>query len=208
MYIPPAFRIDNIAQLHGFMQRHSFATVVSSAQEGLQASHLPLLLNREAGQFGQLIGHMAKANDQWKSAVDQEVLVVFSGPHAYVSPSWYPDDKVVPTWNYTAVHVYGRFRLEDDADRLLEIVNDYVREYESTMPQPWSLDSQNEEFVCNLTNAIVGFSIDIDRIEGKWKLNQNHSTERQNGVIAGLRERNRGHDSAIAQLMQKQLNDG
>lgn len=202
MYTPPAFKVDDLERLHAILRQHSFATLVTTGKDGPVVSHLPLLLNPDFGSRGQLVGHMAKANGQWREAEGQTVLAIFHGPQTYVSPSWYPDSNAVPTWNYVAVHARGVFRKETNPDRLLRIVSDYVTEYESSMPKPWALDSQDDEFIRQLTGAIVGFTIDIDHLEGKWKLNQNQSAERQQGVVEGLRERGRGHDHAIADLME------
>lgn len=206
MYTPPAFAVDDLPTLHDFIQAHSFATLISGGSESFEVTHVPLLLDRSIGECGQLIGHLAKANPQWKSAEGNRVLAIFHGPHAYVSPSWYQEQNVVPTWNYIAVHVHGTLRLQNDPSVVKRIVEDYVTEYESAMPIPWDMKSADETFVDNLTQAIVGFTIDIDRIEGKWKLSQNHSEERRQGVIEGLRKRENGDDVAIAELMEQQLN--
>ncbi len=206
MYTPPAFDVDDLPSLHDFIHAHSFATLVSGESQSLEVTHVPLLLDRNTGQNGRLTGHIAKANPQWKSAADSRVLAIFQGPHAYISPSWYQEQNVVPTWNYVAVHVHGTLRLQNDPKVLKQIVQDYVAEYEVVMSSPWKLESADESFVKNLTQAIVGFTIEIDRIEGKWKLYQNHSEERRQGVINGLRERGNGDDVAIAALMEQQLN--
>lgn len=146
---------------------------------------------------------MARANSQWQTAAGQQVLVIFHGPHAYVSPTWYEAQNVVPTWNYIAVHAYGLLRLVEDHDRLREIVSQTVRQYESPRPQPWSMDSPDPEFIHKLLPAIVGFEIDIERLEGKWKLNQNHPCERREKVIRGLRETGRHDELQIADWMEE-----
>lgn len=122
MYIPAAFAEANLTTLHDFIERHSFGQLVSQV-EGLPfASHLPFLLDRASGPHGALVGHMARANPQWREANGQTALAIFSGPHAYVSPTWYEAEQVVPTWNYTAVHAYGRLKVVEAEDALLEIV--------------------------------------------------------------------------------------
>src|SRR5688572_13248426 len=115
MYVPSHFNVTDLATLHDAIERYSFATLVSQSSGKLEASHLQLLLDRDAGLQGTLVGHMARANLQWQLAAGQEVLAIFSGPHAYISPQWYSAEAVVPTWNYVAVHAYGRLELIEDA---------------------------------------------------------------------------------------------
>jgi len=205
MYTPSSFAVDDLETLHNFIQAHSFGILTSVQDTTPLASHLPLLLERETGQHGTLVGHMAKANPQWQTAADTEVLIIFHGPHAYISPSWFGDTNVVPTWNYTAVHVYGTLKMETDPVRLHDIVKRYVDQYEAAMPTPWRLESEEAPFVSQLVEAIVGFTMAIDRIEGKAKLNQNHSTERQQNVLQGLQQRDWPGDVEVAELMQRAL---
>jgi transcriptional regulator len=205
MYIPPSFAETDLNTLHDFIEQHSFATLVSHGDDDLVATHLPLLLERETGAQGRLIGHMARANQFWQQAEGQNVLTLFSGPHTYISPSWYKDKNVVPTWNYVTVHVHGRLRLTEGKSELLEIVQRYVKFYEAGMTQPWSLDNAEPNFIDGLLDAIVGFTIDIDHIEGKWKLNQNHDRQRRENVIQGLKETGSEEKQAIANLMEASL---
>ncbi|HIF00458.1 MAG TPA: FMN-binding negative transcriptional regulator [Planctomycetes bacterium] len=205
MYTPPSFVVDDLEALHNFIQAHSFGVLTSVHDKTPTASHLPLLLERNSGQQGTLVGHMARENPQWKTAADTEVLIIFHGPHAYISPSWFGDTNVLPTWNYVAVHVYGTLKIEHDPQRLHDIVRRYVNFYEAEMPAPWELESAEDEFVTQLVAAIVGFTITIDRIEGKSKLNQNHGAERQQNVVNGLRQRDWSGDVEIADLMQRTL---
>ena len=128
---------------------------------------------------------MARANPQWRCLDGQQVLAVFSGPHAYISPTWYQAENVVPTWNYVAVHAYGEFRLVDEAKDLTDILTATVRHYERSKPQPWTIDT-GTEFFQKFMRAVVGFRVEITRLEGKWKLNQNHPPERRERVIRAL----------------------
>jgi len=208
MYVPQAFAETDIAVLHDFMVQNNFATLVTVAKTSAVASHLPLLLDRTTGLQGRLIGHMARANPQWKQADGRDVLTIFTGPHAYISPSWYDVKNAVPTWNYTAVHAYGTFRLDDERDRRLDIVRDYVDFYESEMESPWSLAGADADFVDRLLDAIVGFKIDIHRLEGKWKLSQNHGPERREGVIHGLKDSGGEQQRQIAELMSLEPTNG
>src|SRR3954452_8558287 len=177
MYVPPHFAEHDLGKLHDFIEAHGFGLLVTQADGLPFASHLPFLLDRTAGPHGTLVGHVARANPQWREAAGQTALAVFSGPHAYVSPTWYEAEQVVPTWNYAAVHAYGRVEVVEDKGALLEIVQKSVRVYERAMPRPWSFDPASP-FV-GLLAQIVGFRIEVERIEGKWKLNQNHPAERR-----------------------------
>jgi transcriptional regulator len=200
MYLPIAFEETDQGKLHDFIESHSFGLLVST-QDGVPvATHLPLLLERDAGAHGSIVGHVARANPQWQDLDGQQVLVVFSGPHVYVSPSWYESENVVPTWNYVAVHAYGTYRLVEDADELTRILAASVATFEQSMPSPWSLDTGTAYFQ-KLLRGVVGFRVEISRLEGKWKLNQNHPQERRERVMRVL-ERSADQDAQeIARLM-------
>ena len=205
MYTPSAFAVRDPELIHDLMERHSFATLI--AVDGVQpvATHLPLLLDRNVGRYGRLTGHMARANPLWQTAADRKVLAIFHGPHAYISAGWMEDRNVLPTWNYVSVHASGMFRVENDPQRTAEHVGQLVDHHESQMPKPWSLDSTDADFRANMLDAIIAFSIDIERLEGKQKLNQNHSTARREKVMAGLAARNQPGDHEVAALMQALL---
>jgi transcriptional regulator len=186
MYVPSFNAEQKPEVLHAFMRRYSFATMVASHAGEMTASHLPVLLDAERGAKGTIQSHMARQNPQWKLLeLTDEVLVIFQGPHAYISPSWYVDPLRVPTWNYAAVHAYGKPRLLDDSavDLLLEKT---VAEYEAEMPQPWSMEKLPTEFVKAKQKGVVGFEIEITRLEGKWKMSQNLPREDREGVINAL----------------------
>jgi transcriptional regulator len=200
MYIPAAFAEADLPKLLDFIEQHSFGLLVSQVDELPFASHLPFLLERTTGPHGTLIGHMARANPQWEQIEVKAVLAVFSGPHAYISPTWYEAEQVVPTWNYTAVHAYGRAELVHKEDGLLEIVQKSAQLFEQAMPQPWSFDPSST-FVKRLLTQIVGFRIEIEKIEGKFKLNQNQPVERRRKVIVALQERGDENSHAIAAMI-------
>jgi transcriptional regulator len=204
MYTPAHFAQQDLGKLHDAMEAYSFATLVTQQGGELTASHLPLLLQRDAGERGTLLGHMARANRQWEVAAGQDVLTIFSGPHAYISPTWYAEEKVVPTWNYVAVHAYGRLELAEEAQEKLDILRQTVNLYESGMPTPWQIPEPGE-FVSRLTDQIVAFRIPLRRLEGKWKLNQNHPPARRRRVIAALQDRGDDVSQAIAGMMTQML---
>jgi transcriptional regulator len=203
MYVPTAFRVDDPRRLHDFIEAHSFGLLVSTLDGVPFATHLPFLLERDAGPHGTLVGHMARANPQWRQLAGQEVLAVFSGPHTYVSPSWYEAEDVVPTWNYVAVHAYGTARLIDDPAGITQVVADLVTVHEGTRPQPWLLDADSA-FVQGRALAVVAFRLEITRLEGKWKLNQNHPQERRDRVARVLAQSADPDARAIARLMTEE----
>lgn len=202
MYLPAAFRDDDPATIFDFMESHPFAAVVTVRDGEPFASHVPLLVDRTAGPHGTLVGHVARANLQWQAADGQPVLVVFSGPQAYVSPTWYAEPNTVPTWNYAAVHAVGRWQTIDDGPTLLEIVTKLTDRFERSLPEPWRVDP-GSPLVEGLLKQIVGFRIVVERVEAKFKLNQNHSAARRERVIAALGAREDADSRAVADLMRE-----
>ena len=191
MYLPSAFRQDDLAELHAQLQASPLALLTSAGAAGVQASHLPLLLEPGEGEFGTLYGHFARANPHWRDLQGgAEALAVFSGPDAYISPGWYPakaeHGKVVPTWNYIAVHARGPVELIEEPERLLQIVSRLSDQHESGRERPWAVSDAPREYIDSMLRAIVGFALPIRRLEGKWKLGQNRSAADQQGVRDGL----------------------
>jgi transcriptional regulator len=205
MYTPDCFAETDRNVLDDFIAAHSFATLISRGEDKTAApevTHLPLLLDRTVGDRGQLIGHFARENPHWQLAADQKITAVFHGPHTYISPTWYEDRRVVPTWNYVAVHVQGTLRIQHDRDALLQIIRRTVDTYEAPLPDPWSLENTDSEFIDKLIGGTVGFTIEIEHIQGKWKLNQNQNQQRRERVITAL-ESSGGHgQQEIARLMR------
>ena len=204
MYVPASFRQTDRQQLTEFIRQNSFGLLVSRSEGEPFATHLPLLFNPQVGEHGQLLGHFARANPQWRELNGQSVLVVFSGPHAYVSPTWYGVPNMVPTWNYLAVHAYGRCEIVEDEAALLDLLAATARTYEQGLPKPWTFD-RDDPFVGKLLKGIVGFRIEVSRIEGKWKLGQNHSPEMRENVVAELTASEDPQARAIAALMAETL---
>jgi transcriptional regulator len=185
MYIPAFNRVHDRKKINAFIHAYGFATLVTDTEEGPFASHLPVLLDDKVGEHGVLRSHMARANPQWRHLAGQkEVLCLFQGPHAYISPSWYVMQHTVPTWNYAVVHVYGRPEIVNDAE-LEQIVRDTTHKFESSQPAPWSIPLSASEME-NMCKAIVGFKIEISRVEAKFKLGQNRSAEDRAGMVEAL----------------------
>ncbi|MFS2156198.1 FMN-binding negative transcriptional regulator [Pseudomonas sp. Pseusp122] len=209
MYTPSAFKDEELASLHGLIEQTRLAIVVTHDENGIQASHLPLLFNPDQGPFGTLYGHLAKANPQWRALQTRaEAMVIFAGADAYVSPAFYPGKaehgKVVPTWNYQAVHAYGRADVFTDADRLLQVVSDLTDKHEGSRAQPWAVADAPAEYIDKMLGAIVGFALPISSLEGKRKLSQNRSTEDMAGVREGLLASADVRDLELAKLMNTQ----
>ncbi|WP_442600670.1 FMN-binding negative transcriptional regulator [Paenibacillus sp. KN14-4R] len=198
MYIPKHFRVEDEEVLYDFIDNNSFGIVFSTHENAPNATHLPLILDRENGY---LYGHFSRANTHWIDIQNQEVLVVFQGPHSYISSSWYETNLSVPTWNYITVHVYGTVELINGKEELLHTLENMVGKYENP-DSPYQIDESNHEIIEGLMKGIVGFKLNINRIEGKWKLSQNHSKERQLRVIAELEKSSRDDDGEIAALMK------
>ena len=209
MYTPRNFAIDDLTELQQHMLDTRLAILVTQDEQGLQASHLPLLLDTAQGPNGTLYGHFAKANAQWKALQNgAEALVIFAGADAYVSPGFYPSKaehgKVVPTWNYVAVHAYGSADVFTDAERLLRLVSALTDRHEAGRAQPWKVADAPADYIDGMLKAIVGFALPIQRLEGKRKLSQNRNSADIAGVRAGLAASPDLHDQALAHLMPKE----
>ncbi|MBI3876328.1 MAG: FMN-binding negative transcriptional regulator [Verrucomicrobia bacterium] len=207
MYIPETFVETDARRIAAVIREHSFATVVTFAEGRPFASHLPLLFRPDRGGHGVLIGHMARANSQWRHfQPDTEVLAIFTGPHGYISPSWYANHPAVPTWNYVAIHTYGQARLIEGEQELDEVLRATVNFYESGQPVPWQ-DTLPADFKAGLKKAIVGFEIEITRLEAKFKLGQNRKPEDITGAIAALARSENQTDRELAALMKSQYEE-
>ncbi|MBF0640972.1 FMN-binding negative transcriptional regulator [Pseudomonas protegens] len=206
MYLPRAFVDEDLTRLQQLILGSRLATLVTWGALGLQASHLPLLLDSEQGANGTLYGHLAKANPQCAElAAGAEALVIFTGEDAYVSPSFYPSKaehgKVVPTWNYVAVHAYGQPEVFSDPERLLKVVGGLTERHEAGRPQPWQVTDAPADYLEGMLRAIVGFALPIQRLEGKRKLSQNRSAEDIAGVREGLAASADLRDQQLSRLM-------
>jgi transcriptional regulator len=207
MYTPPAFRDDDRASLDATMRAARLCTLVTATADGLIATPLPILVDETEGTHGVLYGHVARANPQWRSAPVAEAMAIFMGPDAYITPSWYATKqetgKVVPTWNYVAVHAYGPVEFFADTERLLDIVTRLTNLHESARAEPWTVTDAPVDFVQAQLGGIVGLRMPITRIEGKRKMTQNRSAEDRARVAAGLAGSDRPSDRAVAALIPK-----
>ncbi|MGG3564364.1 FMN-binding negative transcriptional regulator [Neobacillus rhizosphaerae] len=199
MYIPKHFKIHDLETIYKIIEKNSFATLFSQHNGRPNATHLPLLLEREEGV---LYGHFARPNEQWKDIENQNVLVTFQGPHAYISPSWYETSQAVPTWNYVAVHVYGQIEILHDEQEIYNALFKMVDKYEKR-DSSYRFKEINRNFIQGMSRGIVAFKIHITEIEGKAKLSQNHSVERQDLVIEQLELSQESDQLQIAKLMKK-----
>ena len=199
MYSPPYNQVEDRAERLAFMRSNSFSLLVTGAGGELAASHLPCLVE-ERGEKLALVMHMARANPQWQSFFDDEALVVFSGPHAYVSPRWYERAPAVPTWNYAAVHAYGVPRVIEERDAKHASQRRLVAELD---PQ-WlpAFDALPREYIDQMLNGIVNFELEVTRLETRWKLSQNRGRREQELIIGRLEEAGEG---ALAELTRKHL---
>ncbi|CAM3741392.1 Transcriptional regulator [Bordetella sputigena] len=190
MYVPPAFREEDLSAIHRVMREARLVQLVTHGADGLIATPLPMLLAADEGEQGVLYGHMARANPHWRAPVEGEALAIFMGPDAYVTPSWYAskqrDGKVVPTWNYVAVHAYGPVEFFDDAERLLRVVSGLTDRQESTREAPWAVSDAPADYIAAMLRGIVGVRLPIVRIDAKRKMSQNRNPEDRAGVAAGL----------------------
>ncbi|HLH75674.1 MAG TPA: FMN-binding negative transcriptional regulator [Candidatus Binataceae bacterium] len=205
MYIPKAFEVTDSSTLYEFIAAYSFGTLVTVVGEQPLATRLPMILDRTCGRHGTLLGHLARANPQWRSFDgERQGLVMFDGPHAYVSPSWYATSPAVPTWNYATVHVRGIPRPIHDPEQLSALVDRLVGYYEAGMPQPWP-NRLPADFKAMMLKEIVGFAIEIDTIEGKFKMGQNRPVEDRIGTVLRLEVSPDPAARALAKLTRKHL---
>lgn len=185
-YVPAHFRVDDREALEQFVAAHAFGTLVSTGEAGASVSHIPFLVERGADGRLRLLGHVARANPHWRELeAAGEVLVIFAGPHAYVSPRWYAHHPSVPTWNYAVVHARGLARVLP-AEEIAPLLDRLSRIYEDGQPAPWRMQALADDYTASLLQAIVGFEIAVDRLEGKYKLSQNRRREDIDRVAAAL----------------------
>ena len=206
MYIPKFNEETRLDVMHALIETQPLATLVTMSNSGLIATHLPMVLARSEGPHGTLRGHLSRANSQWRNLNPSiEALAIFSGAHHYISPSWYPekaeDGKVVPTWNYAVIHVYGPLKIIEDPAWLLSHLNTLVTQHESSFPTPWKTSDAPSDYIASQIKGIVGLELPITRIEGKWKVSQNKSERTLHAVEQGLEDLNTPEALAMRDLI-------
>lgn len=207
MHVPKHFEETRIDVLHAFIRAHPFATLITLSADGLEANHLPLVFDSEPAPLGTLRGHVARANPVWQHyRPDVDALAVFHGPHAYISPGWYPSKretgKVVPTWNYVVVHAHGPLRVVEDRAWLRSHLETLTAVHEVGRDTPWKITDAPADYIDTLLGAVVGIEIPIAKLVGKWKLGQNRPARDRAGAIEGLLQEGNANAAAIAELMR------
>jgi transcriptional regulator len=203
VYLPPAFTEARPEVLVAHIEAHNFGLLVSHGTEGLVASHIPFLVERDGEQL-RLLGHLARQNPQVEDlGRGLEVLAIFSGSHAYISPRWYEEGPAVPTWNYVDVHAYGPVRLVEDGDWLRRLLRRLSDQHEAGSPAPWRVEDLPETYLESMLKGIIGFEIVVKRLEGKYKLSQNRPAVDRPRVITALERRGDADGLAVARLMRE-----
>jgi transcriptional regulator len=204
MYVPRHFSQGDTAVVHDLIRRNVFATLVTELSGRLDATHVPVVLDAERGDRGSLRFHLARANPTSRALTDgREILMVFVGANTYISPDWYANDNLVPTWNYAAVHAYGVPRTMDDAE-LRRLLDDLSASQEERLPKtPWTTDKMPPDLVDKMCKAIVGFDLPITEIQSKWKFNQNRGADDRRGVITALDALGGDAKLAVADIMRE-----
>jgi len=197
MYIPPYYREEDKNKLTGFMLAHNFANLISSNNNVPVATHLPFVIEQR-GEKLYLVSHMAKANPQWQNFADNELLIIFQGPHAYISPQHYEKQQNVPTWNYIAVHAYGKARIIDKEGDVINLMERTIHTFEKEFYDQWK--TLSPAYISGMLKAIVAFEIEVTKLEGKYKLSQNKTKNEQQRIINAF-EKN--EDSAIKEIAEE-----
>jgi len=207
MYVPRHFEETDVSVLHRLIRSHPLGAVVTMTSAGLDANHIPLVPQPDPAPLGTLHGHVSRANTLWREASPSvDALIIFQGPDAYISPSWYPakqeHGKVVPTWNYVVVHAHGRLRAIDDPAWVRAHVEQLTRTFEAHRSVPWQVTDAPADFIDSLVKGIVGLELVVTRLTGKWKVGQNRSAADREGAAAALESEGTGAARAMADLVR------
>jgi len=204
MYLPSAFREERVPVLHELIRQRPLATLVTLGANGLVANHIPMMVEAEPGPLGSLVGHVARGNSLWRDS-EPQVLAIFTGPEHYISPNWYlskqEHGKVVPTWNYAAVHVHGTLHVHEERDWLLALVTKLTDTHEAGSERPWRVSDAPPDYVDGLLAGIVGIEIRIERLEGKWKMGQNRSDSDRESAAESLSKMKTPSAAEVGKLM-------
>jgi transcriptional regulator len=202
MYVPEHFKVVDEHEIEAFVRKHDFATIVTPSQTGMMLTHLPVLVRREASGLV-IAGHVSRANTHWTIMDGRtDSIVIFQGPHHYVSPSWYVDSPAVPTWNYGVVHAHGKPLATQDRTFTEKVLAELIERYESGRAAPWSLEKVPPDYYNQLLAGIVGFQMEVVKVEAKFKLGQNRRPADQAGTIAGLEREGSAAASSMAEFMR------
>lgn len=202
MYIPPYYKEKDEQKLIEFMQAYNFATLISTMDSNIYATHLPFVIEKRGDKLI-LVCHMAKANPQWEVFTQNEVLVIFQGPHAYISPTHYEKQQNVPTWNYIAVHATGKTKIISEPVEVIALMEKTINHFEKGFYEQWK--SLSAEYVNGMLKAIVGFEIEVTKLEGKFKLSQNKTKNEQQNIVDSLGKSEDTAQTEISKEMKKKL---
>jgi transcriptional regulator len=208
MYVPRHFEETRVDVMHSLIREHPFALVVTLTSDGLNANHIPMLIDPEPAPFGTLRGHVARANRIWQDfSPEAGALAVFQGPQTYITPSWYPTKKelgmAVPTWNYAVVHAQGPLKVIEDRSWLRWHVERLTERFEEARPEPWHVTDAPADYIDKMLGAIVGLEISLTKLNGKWKVSQNRNTVDRFGVVEGLRAQGDAESLAMAEMVRE-----
>ena len=207
MYIPKMYEENRVPVLHEFLESNPFASLITMGASGLFASHIPMVLEKDGSEFGRLKCHVSRANHQWQDfSPEVEALAIFKGVDHYITPTWYMEKqetgKVVPTWNYEVVHVYGKLQAIQDHDWLMAHLNNLTNIHEAASPEPWQVSDAPEDYIETMAKGIVGLEFSITRLEGKWKVSQNRHERDYEGILKGLDSLHTESSRAMKELVK------
>lgn len=212
MYVPPSNAEHDVGAMLDFVAAHPFGALVTATADGPFATHLPFVVHRARDASGVLEGHVARANPHHRLAAVGDGLAIFTGPDAYVTPGWYAakaeHGRVVPTWNYVAVHAYGTLRFVDEVAWLQRHLAELTDRHEAGRPAPWAVTDAPADYVAGLTRAIVGVELVVTRLEGKWKMSQNRPAADVDGVVHGLAASGSERERAVARIVAERRSGG
>jgi transcriptional regulator len=210
MYTPKYHALTNVAAMRAHIAEYPLGAWVCMAKSQLMANHIPFVLDVQHGAHGRLLGHVSRANPVWRQLADgAPSVVMFMGPHAYITPSWYPGKhqhgKVVPTWNYVTVHAHGMARAIEDTERILDVINRLTDAQESRRDTPWRVSDAPAAYIDQMLKAVVGIEIKIERLEGRLKVSQDEDKQDRLGAVEGLRRTSHAPAQILSGLVLREM---